>query len=259
MTPQMPHIAGEIATDVPAPQQSNICGGFGLIESVFAAPDRAVPNYSGLEKTGLKIGLAQAMLLHLTSSKFFRVVTFSFYGFSIRVRMSKQSDSELLLESNHYEALIFFLGAGVGITNGYAIAALGHPIGWVIGAVPGMFFVYLIIRRLLQRSTLELNNVGFTYKSKEEMCVLRWSDVGQFRVTGKPFFRTLEFSVTDSARKRVTAQNNDQAASFGPKEEIFLTEDYGLGMKNLCLLLNEWRSRNATRSKGMKAIAHAAR
>ena len=170
--------------------------------------------------------------------------------------MAKKSDSEILLESNRYEALIFFLGAGVGITIGYAIAGLGYRVGWLIAGIPGLFFTYLIIRRLRQRSTLELNAIGFTYKSKDELCVLRWSDVGQFRVTGKPFFRTVEFSLTDSARKKVVSQNY-RTAPIDPQEQIFLTEDYGLGMKNLCLLLNEWRARHTTRTHGMKAIGNA--
>ncbi len=161
----------------------------------------------------------------------------------------RQPESSILLRTNRSEVYIFLFGAAVAVLSGSAIAQAGYTLGWVVAVFPTTFFSYLILSRVLQRSTLELSTVGFTYRTPDGTCVMRWSDVERFRVVGVPLCRTIELTLSDAARKNLSAREYSVESSNRATHELFLSDDYGLGITNLCRLLNDWRSRYTTRGR----------
>ena len=147
--------------------------------------------------------------------------------------MSLRQDPNLLLETSFHEGFLLVVAAVVSMLFGLVLAVWEYRIGWVIGLFPSAFFLFLLVRRSSHFSRLLLTQGGFTYESYEVTYSFRWSDVEQFRVSGTPLRRAVEFSLTPAVKSQGGVN--------------VLPEHYGFGFAELCSVLNEWRVRYSDR------------
>lgn len=137
------------------------------------------------------------------------------------------------------------------IAAGLILALRGYPLGWVIGIFPSSLCIFLLYRRICNYSTLLLTPGGFTYRSQNRTFSYRWSDIDRFVIGGGLLNRCILFGLSPYALTQISRGDFRLLSSRSAVKETYLPDDYGVGMRTLCDLMNDWRTRYAERGANL--------
>ena len=159
-----------------------------------------------------------------------------------------RQESNLHLETSFVDTLAYVAGAVVFMMTGLVFSFLGYKIGWLIGIFPASALIYLIYKKLSCYSTLLLSPGGFTYKSQYKSFSFRWTDVERFWIGGTLISPVIVFSLSQATRAQINDPQYRLQSAYVEEGMTYFQESYGIGAKNLCAMLNEWRIRYTDRS-----------
>ena len=163
-------------------------------------------------------------------------------------RNAARHDLNVLFEPRLGSSFGYVVSALLFACAGLILAVRGYSIGWCVGLLPSALCLFLLYHRISNYSTLLLTPGGFTYKSTVRTFSFRWSDVQRFSVYGGPLSKYIWFDLSDQALAQLSRTSYRLSSSQVSPDETYLPDDYGLGKRSLCELLNEWRVRFAEKS-----------
>jgi len=162
--------------------------------------------------------------------------------------MATRHESNLHLETNFVDAFAYVAAVVVLVMGGFVLSFFGYRIGWFIGTVPSLALIYLIYKRLSQYSSLMLSPGGFTYKSQHRSFSFRWTDIERFWLSGTFLSPVIVFSLSPAALAQLNDPQYRLQSAYVHDGMTYFEENYGIGAKQLCGMLNEWRIRFTDRS-----------
>jgi len=124
--------------------------------------------------------------------------------------------------------------------NGIMMINEGRPIGWPITILFLLGFVLFLMNLLPQASYLRLSKDGFEIKALFRSSFTKWTDVAGFSARRLGFNKMVVFDYTEEYKELKGARKFAKSLTSA---EAALPDTYGLGIKGLMELMNEWRLR----------------
>lgn len=148
---------------------------------------------------------------------------------------------EKVLKPSLFKTAFLLIISLLFVYLGFYIMEKNNITAWFSIVFFGLCAIVFIIQLLPNASYLKLNNQGFEIKSLFKSNFTKWSDVEKFRSGYAGGRKMVMFNYTQTHKKYKLGK---KMSKFVSGNEAGLPDSYGMKVKDLVDLMNDWKLKN---------------